>query len=153
MAGFDGEYDFVVVGSGAGGLTAAITAHERGLRTLLVEKTDKIGGTSSYSGGGLWIPNNHVIKDAGIADSRAEGLEYMNDRISDVGPASSPERKATYLDEGPRMVRFLQDVGFRWRAVVRAPSRWAARSRVRHSTPEPSASGQARCARIRACRR
>jgi 3-oxosteroid 1-dehydrogenase len=124
MAEFDGEYDFVVVGSGAGGLTAAITAHERGLHTLLVEKTDKIGGTSSYSGGGLWIPNNHVIKDAGIADSRAEGLEYMNDLISDagdVGPASSPERKAAYLDEGPRMVRFLQDAGFRWRAVVGYP--------------------------------
>ncbi|MGE0776515.1 MAG: FAD-dependent oxidoreductase, partial [Sphingomonadaceae bacterium] len=51
------DYDVVVVGSGAGGLLAAVRAHDLGLRTVLIEKSDRFGGTSSVSGGAIWIPN------------------------------------------------------------------------------------------------
>lgn len=56
------QWDVVVVGSGAGGLVAAITAAYNGQKVLLVEKSDVFGGSSALSGGGLWIPNNHVSK-------------------------------------------------------------------------------------------
>jgi 3-oxosteroid 1-dehydrogenase len=115
------EYDFVIIGSGAAGLTAAIAAHDRGLRPLVVEKTDKIGGTTAYSGGAIWLPNNHVARAVGVTDSREKGLEYMQACIGDVGPASSPERKAAYLDDGDRMVRFLEQAGFRWRPMLTYP--------------------------------
>lgn len=62
---YNTDYDLVVVGSGAGALTAAITAQAQGLRVLVIEKTDKYGGTSALSGGGIWIPCNHHFKAKG----------------------------------------------------------------------------------------
>ena len=64
------ETDVVVIGSGAAGLTAAITARELGLEALVVEKTELFGGTTAYSGGAPWIPCNHVMKQIGLDDSR-----------------------------------------------------------------------------------
>ncbi|MEV4422470.1 FAD-dependent oxidoreductase [Patulibacter sp. NPDC049589] len=116
---FDHTTDVLIVGSGAAGLVSALVAHDRGLRPLVVEKSDKIGGASAYSGGGLWIPNNDVIAAAGVKDSREEARTYMDDVIGDVGPASSPERRAAFLDHGPEMVRFLARQGFRWVAGLR----------------------------------
>src|ERR1700761_2309122 len=114
MSSFDRTVDVLIVGSGAAGLVAALTADDEGLSTLIVEKSEKIGGASAYSGGGLWIPNNHVIKQAGVNDSLEEALTYMETVIEDVGPASSKERKLAFLREGPEMVRFLERLGFQW---------------------------------------
>jgi 3-oxosteroid 1-dehydrogenase len=114
MTDFDYTTDVLIVGSGAAGLVAALTADDHGLETLVVEKSAKIGGASSYSGGGLWIPNNHVIKRAGIEDSFEEAITYMEDVIEDVGPASSRERKVAFLERGPEMVEFLERLGFEW---------------------------------------
>jgi 3-oxosteroid 1-dehydrogenase len=116
---FDHTTDVLIVGSGAAGLVAALTAHDQGLEPLVVEKADKIGGASSYSGGGLWIPNNGVIRAAGVQDSREEALTYMDDVIGDVGPASSKERREAFVDRGPEMVDFLARQGFRWVAGLR----------------------------------
>ena len=66
---WDHETDVVVAGSGAGGMTAALTAHEAGLDVLLVEKTDRIGGSTAISGGALWIPLNSQTEAAGHPDS------------------------------------------------------------------------------------
>ena len=52
--------DVIVLGSGAGGLTAALAARHAGRRVSLYEKSDRIGGTSAWSGGMIWIPNNHL---------------------------------------------------------------------------------------------
>ena len=49
------EYDVVVIGSGAGGLAAALTANTEGQQVLVLEKTDRIGGATAVSGGGMWI--------------------------------------------------------------------------------------------------
>ena len=63
--------DVVVLGTGAAGLTAAISAHEGGAKVLVFEKADLIGGTTAWSGGQVWIPNNPHMAEVGVADSRA----------------------------------------------------------------------------------
>lgn len=67
---FDEEIDLLIVCTGTAGLVAAIRAHHHGPKPLIVEKSTKIGSTSAYFGGGLWIPNNHVSRAAGIPDSQ-----------------------------------------------------------------------------------
>ncbi len=111
---WDEECDVVVVGSGAGGLVAAITSAYHGLNTVIIEKGDVWGGSSALSGGGLWIPNNHVSKRAGLKDSEEEALTYMQEVIEDTGPASTYERKVAYVQNGHRMVKFLEDLGMKW---------------------------------------
>jgi 3-oxosteroid 1-dehydrogenase len=104
----------LVVGSGGAGLTAALVGRDQHLSTLVVEKNDQFGGTTSYSGGGLWIPNNHISKASGLDDSFEAALMYMENTIEEVGPASSRERKIAFLRHGPEMVRFLESMGLKW---------------------------------------
>ncbi|MGI5926694.1 MAG: FAD-binding protein [Syntrophomonadaceae bacterium] len=108
------QFDVVVVGSGAGAITAAITAAKEGLKTVILEKADSWGGSSSLSGGGVWIPNNPVAKAQGLEDSFEEALTYMETVVGDVGPASSKERKIAFLKKGPEMVSFLQNEGIKF---------------------------------------
>ena len=115
------QWDVVVVGSGAGGLVAAITAAYNGQKVLLVEKSEVFGGSSALSGGGLWIPNNHVSKKAGLQDSEEEALTYMEDVIEDNGPASTRERKVAYIKNGSKMVSFLEELGMEWVAAPLYP--------------------------------
>ncbi|MFN4300056.1 MAG: FAD-dependent oxidoreductase [Thermaurantimonas sp.] len=107
-------FDVVIVGSGAGALTAALTAVHQGLEVVILEKTSYWGGSSAYSGGGLWIPNNFLMQQAGALDSEEEALEYMNAVIGDVGPASSDVKRRFYVKYAPEMVNWLQSLGFRW---------------------------------------
>lgn len=110
----DSSKKVVIVGSGSAALTAAIAAKEAGLDPLILESTDRLGGSSAMSGGGLWIPNNPLMLNAGVPDSYADARMYMDRVIGDVGPASSPERRDTFLREGPRMVEWLTRLGFRF---------------------------------------
>jgi 3-oxosteroid 1-dehydrogenase len=100
------SFDVVVIGSGAAGASAALRATELGLSVLIVEKTNKYGGTSATSGGVLWVPN-HDLAETG--DSREQALEYL-DAIIKV-PVQR-ERLEAYLDQAPELVRFLKSVGF-----------------------------------------
>ncbi|MGI5164094.1 FAD-dependent oxidoreductase [Spirillospora sp. CA-253888] len=112
---WDHEYDVVVVGSGAGGLTAAITAGLHGLSALVAEKASVYGGSSSLSGGGVWIPRNVFLEEAGVADTAEDARAYLEATVGDRVPA---ERKEAYLARGPEMMRFLRDrtrwVRFTW---------------------------------------
>lgn len=119
--GRDGAYDVVIAGSGAAALTAAVTAAAKGLKPLIVEKTGFWGGTTAYSGGGVWIPANPVLLADGQSDSIEEGLTYLESIIEDAGPASSPERKLAFLRNGPELVRFLAEQGFEWQRTERYP--------------------------------
>ncbi|KAM5430443.1 hypothetical protein McanCB49686_004117 [Microsporum canis] len=114
-ASFDDETDILVVGSGAAGLTAALRAQSHGLRALVLEKNEAIGGTAAYSGGAMWIPNSYLSQAAGVKDSKEDAFQYLEATIGDVGPVSSKERKVAFLDNGPRLVQFLQKAGFQWR--------------------------------------
>lgn len=69
--------DFLVVGSGAAGLTAAITARRRGLSVVVVESEDAVGGTTARSGTWIWSPNNRWMRDAGLTDPRDDAVRYM----------------------------------------------------------------------------
>ena len=112
MTSFDYVADVVVVGTGSAALTAALAVKESGREPLLLESTELVGGSSAMSGGGLWIPNNPIMRAAGVQDSYEAGRTYMDDVIGDVGPASSPERRHAFLTEGPAMIAWLQQLGF-----------------------------------------
>ncbi|MEE6169090.1 MULTISPECIES: 3-oxosteroid 1-dehydrogenase [unclassified Mycolicibacterium] len=98
------EYDVVVVGSGAAGMVAALTAAHQGLSTVLVEKAPHYGGSTARSGGGVWIPNNEILKRDGVKDTRDAARTYLHTIVGDVVPA---EKIDTYLDRGPEMLSFV----------------------------------------------
>ncbi|KAF1811262.1 3-ketosteroid dehydrogenase [Eremomyces bilateralis CBS 781.70] len=106
------ETDLLIIGSGGAAMTAALRAKHHGLSPLIVEKASRIGGTTGYSGGGLWIPNSGL--HPGVQDSIEEALKYMEALIGDAGPASTRERKLAFLENGPKMIGFLAGEGFRW---------------------------------------
>lgn len=103
---FDSEYDVVVVGSGVAALFGAATAASRGLSTCLIEKTDRFGGTSAYSGGGVWLPGNRVLERDGLEDSVERGLEYFR---AVVGDRTDEAVQRAFLETGPKVVDFLLD--------------------------------------------
>ena len=107
------ETDVVVIGSGAAGLTAAITARQLGLEVLVVEKTQLFGGTTAYSGGAPWVPCNHVMKQIGLDDSRAAAETYLR---AVLGEAFDEDLVSSYLDNAAAMLEFMErhsDVRFK----------------------------------------
>ncbi|MBM3103894.1 FAD-dependent oxidoreductase [Pseudomonas sp. V1] len=100
------HYDVIVVGSGAGAMTSALFAAEQGLSVLLVEKSDKFGGTSAISGGGIWIPNNHYFAAKGGRDSFELALQYLK---AATGEHGDEPRLRAYLEHAPQMIRALEE--------------------------------------------
>lgn len=98
----DQTCDVLVIGSGAGGMTTAITAAKNGLNVIIVEKEPVFGGTTAFSGGVLWIPGN---RHCDAPDSRDAAIEYMKNETGNFYQADAVE---AYLDEGPRMLDFLE---------------------------------------------
>lgn len=118
-AHWDEEFDVVVAGSGAGGMTAALCARSQGLSAVVIEKDALFGGTSAVSGGGIWIPCNDDIPKVGGADSYEEALTYLRTLIGDEVPLANLE---AYLRNAPEMVRFLdRTFGVRFRSVPKYP--------------------------------
>ncbi|BCO34042.1 3-ketosteroid-delta-1-dehydrogenase [Mycobacterium heckeshornense] len=98
------EFDVVVVGSGGAGMVAALTAAHRGLSTIVIEKAPHYGGSTARSGGGVWIPNNEVLKRDGVRDTPEAARRYLHGII---GGVVEPERIDTYLQRGPEMLSFV----------------------------------------------
>jgi 3-oxosteroid 1-dehydrogenase len=105
---WDETYDLVIAGSGGGSVVASLVAKRAGKTAIILEKQAKFGGSTSYSGGVLWVPCNYLLKGQ---DSSAEARRYMDNLIGDVGPASSPARREAYLRDAPRTVDFLVSHG------------------------------------------
>ena len=108
MSHWDHSTDFLVVGSGGGGMTGAITAHDGGAEVLIIEKTDRYGGTTTMSGGVIWVPNNHLMKAAGIEDSEEEAWEYLR---AVTGGEVCEQRLRSYIRHAPQMVQALENQG------------------------------------------
>ena len=103
--------DVVVIGAGVGGLTAALRAHDLGLTPLVIEKSEYLGGTSAWSGGAFWAPDNPVMRALGVTDSPWEALRYLEAVVGDAGPSTSTARKRAYVEQAGPCVAFLQHAG------------------------------------------
>ena len=103
---FDTTVDVLVVGSGGGGMTAALTAHAAGLDTLVVEKAGHFGGSTALSGGGIWVPGAPSQRREGYAPDPDDVKRYLA-QITDG--LVSGERIAAYVDNAPQMMEFLEN--------------------------------------------
>lgn len=111
------NYDVVVIGAGAAGMSAALFAAIRGARTLLVEKTAFVGGTSAFSAGSLWVPNTRHAQ--GAADSSDKVERYLQQIVGNRADASLRE---SFLKAGPEAVESLErDTDVKLRAYARHP--------------------------------
>jgi 3-oxosteroid 1-dehydrogenase len=99
------DVDVVVLGSGAAGLTAALAARDGGASVALLEKADKIGGTSAWSGGMVWIPCNDHMPEIGVEDSEDDAVEYL---MSMSHGLMNETLIRTFVQTGPQMVRWLE---------------------------------------------
>lgn len=97
--------DLLVVGSGAGGLSTAITAKKHGLDVVVIEKEPYFGGTTAYSGGVLWIPGSPHGKPANAGDTRQQQLTYLKHQ---TGPYFDEAAVTAFLDNAPRMVEWFE---------------------------------------------
>lgn len=97
--------DLVVVGSGAGGLSTAVTAKKNGLDVIVIEKDEVFGGTTAFSGGVLWIPGNHHGRQQNPQDSRDAAEEYIR---NETGSFFDAEAVNAFLEKGPEMVEFFE---------------------------------------------
>ncbi len=107
-------FDVVVVGSGAAGMTAALTAAHHGLDVVVIEKTGRFGGSTARSGGGLWVPGNEVLRRAGVADTPEQAGAYLAHLVDGCVSAA---RQRALLEHGPAMLGFVRahtPVDFAW---------------------------------------
>jgi succinate dehydrogenase/fumarate reductase flavoprotein subunit len=116
---WDEDYDLVVLGAGAGGMTAALVAAIEGLRVLLIEKSDQIGGTTARSSGTVWIPNNPEQRRLDITDDEAKARAYLDALVGDRADRSLRD---SFIAAGPKMLEYLeQRAGMRFQIYRRHP--------------------------------
>ena len=101
---WDQEADLVVMGAGAAGMTTALVAALEGLKPLLLEKSQHVGGTTATSAGTIWIPGNRQSAEAGFPDSAQAAATYMDHLI---GAPDANGLRAAYLSTGPEVVDYL----------------------------------------------
>ena len=118
------SYDVIVVGSGAAGLTAALAASSAGAKVAVLEKGNKFGGSTSLSGGQLWIPNNRYQKEAGVEDSQAMARQYLT-RLA--RGRVDPSLIDSFVKNSPKALDFV---------VKKTPLRFALREHLPDYHPE-----------------
>ncbi|SNT36493.1 FAD-binding protein [Rhodococcoides kyotonense] len=111
MTEWDHSVDFLIVGSGGGGLSAAIAAKEAGLQPLVVEKQALVGGSTAMSGGVMWVPNNVLMQEEGVADSMDDSLLYMQSTLGDPDRTNPLARRRAYVTAGNDLVGLMRRRG------------------------------------------
>lgn len=104
MTSWEYTKDVIVVGTGGGGMTAALVAKQAGLDVLVVEKSEYYGGSTALSGGGLWIPNNYLLQQDGLDDSIEKARTYLQHTVGNRTPQSLQD---AYLENAPEMVKYM----------------------------------------------
>ncbi|MBH96585.1 MAG: FAD-binding dehydrogenase [Gammaproteobacteria bacterium] len=99
--------DFLIIGSGAAGVCAALYAAERGKSVMLCEKASKIGGTTALSNGMIWVPCSDHAKKAGIDDTLDNARMYLR---GELGNYYDEVKIDTYLERGPEAVRTIENI-------------------------------------------
>lgn len=116
---WDLEADVVSVGSGGGGLAAAITATDHGASALVLERTDEVGGVTAYSLGEVWVPGNHLEAERGIEDSYESGFRYVQRLAMDYGNELAMLNQAVHA---PEAIRYFEDaVGLKMMIISECP--------------------------------
>jgi FAD binding domain len=103
---WDLEVDLLVIGAGAAGMTAALVGTLEGLKTVLCEKSDMVGGTTATSAGTVWIPGSRQSKAAGMPDSVESARTYL---AAILGEDANDDRLAAYLATGPSVLDYLAE--------------------------------------------
>ncbi|MBY6090440.1 FAD-dependent oxidoreductase [Maritimibacter alkaliphilus] len=117
------ETDVVVLGSGAAGLCAAVTAAHFGARVVLLEKADVLGGTTAWSGGWIFAPRNPVAVRAGITEPEEAPRQYLK---AVLGNHYEPERVEAFLKAAPEMVGFLEEnSAVAWEGGLKIPDTYS----------------------------
>ncbi|CAG9259260.1 FAD-dependent oxidoreductase [Paraburkholderia caribensis] len=130
------ECDVLVLGSGAGGLSAAVTAAAQGLHVMVAEKEDVFGGTTAWSGGWMWIPRNPLATRAGICEDIDAPRTYLK---SELGAQFDADKADALLERGPEMIEFFeQHTAMRFVDGNRVPDF--------HTTPGAATGGRSVCA-------
>lgn len=110
----DEAYDLVIVGSGGGSMCAALASKQLGRSALIIEKLPLVGGSTGFSGGVWWVPNNPVMKRAGVSDSPERSRQYLDAAVQYDGPGTTPARREAFIRSGPNMVEFLERAGMKF---------------------------------------
>jgi len=108
---WDQVVDLLVLGTGAGGLSAAVTGADHGLDTLVLEKTEYLGGTTAYSAGTCWIPNHRYQREQGLTGETDAARGYLDRLVGDKAPRALRE---AYLTRGPEMIDYYHALGVRF---------------------------------------
>ena len=112
---FDREVDVVCVGSGLGGVTAALAAHDAGGEALILEKAPKLGGVCAYSGGEVFVPCNHKLAQSGRPDDTTAAWAYL---AFLAGGYADPELAKVLFERGPEVAQWVEEVaGIPWRII------------------------------------
>ncbi|HVK98949.1 MAG TPA: FAD-binding protein [Dongiaceae bacterium] len=118
-AKWDLEADVVSIGSGGGGLCAAITAHDHGASAVVLERSDQIGGVTAFSMGEVWIPGNHLAAALGIKDSPESGFRYIKSLSMDYGHDMAILNQAIHA---PVAVKYFEEkIGLKMCAIRHLP--------------------------------
>ncbi|SFA60333.1 Succinate dehydrogenase/fumarate reductase, flavoprotein subunit [Paracoccus halophilus] len=116
------DCDLLVIGSGAAGLSAALTGARSGLRVVLAEKDAVLGGTTAWSGGWIWSPGNPVARRAGIAEDPQAPRQYLQSVLGNNFDAAKVD---AFLTHAPRMVEFMEAAGIAFQGGNHIPDTYS----------------------------
>lgn len=108
------DRNFLVVGSGAAGLTAAVTAAAAGLRPIVIEKESVWGGTTALAGGVIWAPSSHLMERDGEPDSAEDARRYVDQLMDGLATPRRTAKVERFLEASPKTWAFLEEQGVRW---------------------------------------
>lgn len=116
---WDLEADVVSIGSGIGGLSAAITAREEGKSALVIERSDEVGGVTALSMGEVWVAGNHHAEALGIEDSAESGFRYLKRLSMDYGSDLAILNKVVHARHA---LKFFEDrIGLKMEVIRGCP--------------------------------